>query len=67
MAPERADGGGERMEAVREAVPEDGVRIAALIGEFRAAVAAQRGGPLLLDPDAAGTGAGPSGGSAGRG
>jgi GNAT superfamily N-acetyltransferase len=39
------------MEAVREAVPADGTRVAELVEEFLAGVVSQRGGRLLVDPD----------------
>ena len=49
------------MEAVREAVPGDEPRIRELISEFMDAVAAQRGGSMLIDSDRP-TGAGATAG-----
>ncbi len=44
------------MEAVREAVPADGPRVGELVAELVAAIAPQRGGSLLVDPERAWSG-----------
>jgi GNAT superfamily N-acetyltransferase len=46
------------MEAVREAVPEDGPRLGELVAELVAAIAPQRGGSQLIDPERGWTAAG---------